>query len=351
MNTAQSLIIWYKNNKRDLPWRKTKDPYKIWLSEIILQQTRVNQGLQYYLSFIENFPKLEDLAKASEERVLKLWQGLGYYSRARNLHYTAKLIVEKYDAKFPEKYDEIINLKGVGEYTAAAIASFSYNQPYPVIDGNVKRVIARLFNIDKPIDSLNGIKEIKFSIESIFDTKNPALFNQAIMEFGAIQCVPKKPQCAFCPLKEKCLAFTNNNVSKLPFKEKKVKIRNRYLYYLVVRQNDFIYISKRNNNDIWRNMYDFPAIEFVKNIPAENIFEMKEFQQFMNNHGYTIINISNQIKHVLSHQRLFIQFIELELKNNAEIQHKAMKRIPLKEIANYPVPVVISNFIKNSIHV
>jgi A/G-specific adenine glycosylase len=229
MNFSKTIIRWYNKNKRDLPWRHTKDPYKIWLSEIILQQTRVQQGLPYYETFVKKFPTVHHLAKANEDVVMKTWQGLGYYSRARNLHYSAKFISKNLKGKFPNNFEEIKKLKGIGDYTAGAIASFAFNKPYPVVDGNVFRVLSRYFGIKTPIDSAKGKNEFVEKATLLLDKKNPGTFNQAIMEFGAMKCVPQNPDCGKCPLKNGCEALANDTVSALPFKSKKNKIRTRYL--------------------------------------------------------------------------------------------------------------------------
>ena len=231
---SQKIIFWYEHNKRDLPWRNTRDPYLIWLSEIILQQTRVDQGMSYYLKFVGEFPTVKQLAKADNEKVMKLWQGLGYYSRARNLHTTAKIILLEHKGVFPKEFETILALKGVGEYTAAAIASFAYNKPYAVVDGNVYRVLSRVFDISTPIDSTQGKKEFNHLAGELLDKNKPAIYNQAIMEFGAMQCKPINPYCAVCPLNTMCLAYSKKLVAELPVKSKKTKVRDRYFNYIVL---------------------------------------------------------------------------------------------------------------------
>jgi len=250
MGFSSKLINWYHQNKRDLPWRNSTDPYQIWLSEIILQQTRVDQGLSYFNKFIEHHPNVNSLANAPEKEVLNLWQGLGYYSRARNLHFTAKVISKEHKGIFPSDYNDILKLKGVGEYTAAAIASFAYNLSYPVIDGNVYRVLSRIFGIENPIDSSKGKKIFKALATELIDNKNPATYNQAIMEFGALQCTPKKPKCEDCPFRLECYALKNELTAELPKKEKKIKQRNRYFNYVVVIDNEKIYLKERKEKDI-----------------------------------------------------------------------------------------------------
>ncbi len=346
MGFSSQLISWYNKNKRDLPWRNSNDPYQIWLSEIILQQTRVDQGLSYYNKFIENYPTVIHLANASEEDVLKHWQGLGYYSRARNLHFTAKFIKEKYKGIFPNDYSEILDLKGVGEYTAAAIASFSYNQAYPVIDGNVYRVLARIYGVEAAIDSTNGKKVFKKLAEELIDKKNPATHNQAIMEFGALQCKPNNPNCESCPFRLECFALKNNLIDKLPFKEKKIKQRNRYFNYLVNLDNDSLIINKKGANDIWQGLYDFPLIETTKSLTTidELISHIKkDYKSEPKN--FTLKNISSENKHILSHQKIHATFWTVENFDLSFLNNNLLT-ISLKEINNYPVPKLIENYLK-----
>jgi len=308
---SQTIIRWYNKNKRDLPWRHTKDPYKVWLSEIILQQTRVQQGLPYYETFVKKFPTIHHLAKAKEDVVMKTWQGLGYYSRARNLHHTAKFISKNLKGKFPNDYNEIKKLKGVGDYTAGAIASFAFNQPHPAVDGNVFRVLSRYFGIKTPIDTPKGKKEFTRKAEFLLDRKNPSTFNQAVMEFGALQCVPQNPDCEKCPLKKNCHALSKNLVDALPIKSKKGKIRTRYFNYLIFRQRGKILIRKRTENDIWKNLYDFPMIETKREIK--------------NGRLEVPITIGRKVgrkkcvalyKHILSHQIIFAKFWEVKSLEN-----------------------------------
>lgn len=295
MSFSHTIIRWYHKNKRDLPWRHTSDPYKIWLSEIILQQTRVQQGLPYYETFVKKFPTIHHLAEAREDVVMKTWQGLGYYSRARNLHFTAKYIAQKLKGIFPTKYEEIKKLKGIGEYTAAAIASFAFNEPHAVVDGNVFRVLSRYLGIRIPVDSTEGKKAFTQKSNLLIDKKDPGTFNQAIMEFGALQCVPQNPDCNKCPLKKDCRAYANNEIAMLPVKSQKVKVRNRYFNYFVVRKDGKTLIRKRTENDIWKNLYDFPMTETKK--------EMKKIEGAI---------ASKSFKHVLSHQVIYARFWELK---------------------------------------
>ncbi|MBL4723936.1 MAG: A/G-specific adenine glycosylase, partial [Lutibacter sp.] len=277
MNLSNQLILWYLSNKRDLPWRSTRNPYHIWLSEIILQQTRVDQGMAYYLKFIKVFPTVNDLAAASEEQVLKLWQGLGYYSRARNLHFSAKYVVEQLSGVFPSTYDEILKLKGVGDYTASAIASFCFNEVAAVVDGNVYRVLSRYFGISTPINSTKGIKEFKLLAQELIDVKDPGTHNQAIMEFGARMCKPQNPDCISCPLNESCVAVSEKSIKNLPVKVKKIKIKQRFFNYLVIQTKDKKTKIGKRENGIWKNLYEFPLIETSKEINENDLIEHKDF--------------------------------------------------------------------------
>lgn len=292
---SQTIIRWYHKNKRNLPWRHTSDPYKIWLSEIILQQTRVQQGLPYYELFTAKFPTVHDLAAAKEDIVMKAWQGLGYYSRARNLHYTARYVSKELKGRFPNEYEAIKGLKGIGEYTAAAIASIAYNKPYAVVDGNVFRVLARYFSIYTPIDSTEGKKEFSQLADKLLDKKDPGTFNQAIMEFGAMQCVPQNPDCVRCPLNKSCKALANNAVDQLPVKSQKTKVRTRYFNYFIVRKQGKLLMKKRTERDIWNNLYDFPLLETKR--------ELKKISGALAAGSY---------KHILSHQLINARFWEVK---------------------------------------
>lgn len=341
MNFSKNVINWYSDNKRDLPWRHTVNPYFIWLSEIILQQTQVKQGLPYYKSFVKTFPTVYDLAKSDEQTVLKLWQGLGYYSRARNLHFTAKYIVDELGGNFPNSYSEIIKLKGIGDYTASAIASIAFGETTAVVDGNVYRVLSRFFGIETPINSTKGIKEFKALATELIDKREPATFNQAIMEFGAQQCKPKKPYCIICPLQSGCVAFLKNQTSGLPVKLKKIKIRHRYFNYLVIiDQHKNTIIEQRTEKGIWQNLYQFPLIEskesidvyeFEKEISKHKLIKNLKFQ----------INLFNEkdVIHKLSHQHLHTKFWIIETDPITE------KSISAENLKDYPVPALISEFI------
>ncbi|MCL4115227.1 UNVERIFIED_CONTAM: hypothetical protein GTU68_027265 [Idotea baltica] len=341
MNFSKTLINWYLQNQRELPWRKTNNPYFIWLSEIMLQQTRVAQGLSYYLKFTEAFPTVLDLAKADESTILKMWQGLGYYSRARNLHFTAKHIAYNLNGEFPSTYKDIIKLKGVGDYTASAIASFAFNEPTAVVDGNVYRVLSRYFGIETAINSSAGIKEFKALADTLIDTKEPANYNQAIMEFGAIQCKPKKPLCMFCPLSESCIALQKNLIEKLPVKEKKIKIKNRYFNYLVVNtENDTTLLTERKGKGIWQGLYQFPLIESDKCISKNDLISSEEFSKLFPHETTLSLFNKKEIVHKLSHQHLHTQFWVVETK------HLTEAKIEWSTIETYPVPILIANFLE-----
>lgn len=346
---SKKIITWYQQNKRDLPWRNTKEAYLIWLSEIILQQTRVDQGMSYYLKFAKEFPTVKHLAKAENEKVMKLWQGLGYYSRARNLHTTAKIITDEYKGKFPDQYDDILLLKGVGEYTAAAIASFAFDKPHAVVDGNVYRVLSRVFGIETPIDSSIGKKEFYSLANELMDKKNPATHNQAIMELGAIQCKPASPDCSICPLNTMCFAYSKKRISELPVKEKKTKVRNRYFNYIVLNHKTSTAINKRTEKDIWTNLYDFPLIETNEELNEETFLRSKEWKNFITTSKYTVKSVSASYKHILSHQKIYARFWEIDCKDSFEkLLSKTCITINKHDIHKYAVPRLIENYIEKT---
>ena len=344
MNDFNLLIInWYRQNKRNLPWRLTKDPYKIWLSEIILQQTKVDQGLNYYLKFCTNYPTVQDLAKADEQQVLSDWQGLGYYSRARNLHATAKKIVSNYAGIFPSAYETILSLKGIGSYTAAAISSFAFDLPHAVVDGNVYRVLSRLFDIDLPIDSSDGIKEFKVLADELLNKDRPAEHNQAIMEFGALQCTPVNPSCDTCPFVLTCLARKNGTIQQRPVKKGKTKVRNRYLHFLHIEADGHIIITQRTEKDIWQNMYQFPLIE--KNSVEELSVIQEEIEHTYN---IKVTDIIPNIKHILSHQHLYTTFWKTKIIPKKLRSNKAYLIIPKEALISYPIPRVIDRYLEEN---
>lgn len=338
-NFSLVLIKWYNLNKRNLPWRNTVDPYKIWISEVILQQTRVEQGLPYYNKFILNFPNIIKLSQAKEDKVLKLWQGLGYYSRARNLHFTSKYITEKLNGEFPKNYDGLIKLKGVGKYTASAISSFAYNEKKAVLDGNVFRVLSRYFGVFDPVDSTLGLKlfeEISFKNLPI---KNIATYNQSIMEFGALQCKPASPNCELCPLNFNCWAFLNNKISSLPVKNKKIIKKERFFNFIVLANEKFVFIEKRIKNDIWKNLYQFPLFE-------DSDLNFKPAKDLVKN---GVLLKKTKIKHILTHQRLNVVFWHYNV-NKLE-KNKKYKTIEIKKIDQYPVPKIVENYIAENLRI
>ena len=311
MNFSDELTQWYNKNKRDLPWRNTTDAYIIWLSEIILQQTRVEQGLPYFYRFLEKYPDVTHFAAADEGDILKLWQGLGYYSRGRNMLKTAKIVHELYGGRFPNNYEQLLKLKGIGEYTAAAIASFSANEAKAVVDGNVYRAIARYFGIYEPINSAKGKKTFQEIADQLLDPDKPGLHNQAMMEFGAVLCKPKNPDCAACPVGQDCFALKNNAIAALPVKIKTTKIRERFFNYFLVTDRDNILMCKRAETDIWANMFDLPLIETPSLLTIDELVSMPEFREFFGE-DVQIGAIGPVHKHVLTHQRLYVRLIKLE---------------------------------------
>lgn len=345
---SNKLIAWYLQHKRDLPWRATTNPYHIWLSEIMLQQTRVLQGLPYYLKFVEAYPTIADLANAPEDAVLKLWQGLGYYSRARNLHATAKQIANEMDGAFPNNYKELLQLKGVGDYTASAIASICFNIPEAVVDGNVYRVLSRVFGIFTPINTTAGQKHFKSLAQELIDEKNPGTFNQAIMEFGARHCVPQNPDCENCIFNSSCVAFQQKKVSELPVKIKANPVKTRYFNYLViVSQNEKTLLQQRRGKGIWHKLYEFPLIETSEEINISTLKKLPQFQEFSKKIKIESITLYNEksVVHKLSHQHLNTRFWIIEtfrLGGQAEANDGT---IPIPEVKNYAVPVLIENFV------
>ena len=339
---SETILKWYQINKRDLPWRNTKDPYVIWISEIILQQTRVVQGYQYFLRFIDRFPNISTLAAASEDEVMKYWQGLGYYSRARNLHEAAKSM----NGEFPTSYNKVIMLKGVGEYTAAAICSFAYDMPYAVVDGNVYRVLSRYFGIDTPIDTSAGKKVFAAMAQEMLDKKYPSTYNQAIMDFGALQCVPQSPDCDSCPLVDSCLAFARDSVKTLPVKKGKTKVTNRFFNYFFVRIDGDTFVHKRTDNDIWRNLYELPLIETPICNSAEQMLSSDAFSSLFGSVKIRSIHlVAENIKHVLSHQILYTNFYVVELDSNSNVLPNNI-RIPITEIERYATSKLIHSLLE-----
>lgn len=337
------IVEWYKQNGRELPWRNTDDPYKIWISEIILQQTRVDQGYDYYLKFIDRFPTVDVLANAKEDEVLKYWQGLGYYSRARNLHFASKQIMSDFKGLFPVGYNDILKLKGIGTYTAAAIVSFAYDQPYAVVDGNVYRVLSRVFRLDTPIDSGRGKKEFSHLAQELLCDKNPGTYNQAIMDFGALQCVPANPNCDICVLKDICLAKNHNEVRKLPVKQKKIKLTERYFHYFHIINEAYTYLQKRTKNDIWKNLYEFPLIESDQQLQYEDLLKNEMFSGIEN---LCLEKSSPIIKHVLSHQKIYARYFSIRISNDNNFL-KQCSKIPQDELNKYPISRLMEIYLES----
>ena len=337
------LLNWYTINKRMLPWRSTSDPYAIWLSEIIMQQTQIKQGSSYYTRFITQFPSVFDLAQASEDEILKLWQGLGYYSRARNMHHTAIDIVTQHQGKFPANYDILLNLKGIGEYTAAAIASIAFNQAYAVVDGNVFRVLSRIFGIYTPIDSTKGKKEFNTLANTLLNIKDPGTHNQALMEFGALHCTPKRPDCHNCIFSNDCVALNLQHIDKLPVKKGKQKIQERYFNFIVISNDEYIYINKRTKKDIWKNLYEFPIIEMSNKTEITDL--ETQFLDLLGSDRVKINHVTPWEKHLLSHQHIHFRFIYIDdpsEKNNLPNLIKVNK----KDIFDFAVPKPIEKELK-----
>ncbi len=350
MPISDLLIAWYLSNARSLPWRETSDPYSIWLSEIILQQTRVNQGLPYYQRFMNEFPDVTALAEAPADKVLKLWQGLGYYSRARNMHRAAKMLVEQFNGSFPSNYDKIRSLPGIGDYTAAAIASFAFGLPFAVVDGNVIRVLSRLFGVGLPPDSTEGKKEFARIARNCLDSDRPALYNQAIMEFGALYCTASNPGCDDCIFRLKCLAYNKGEVGRFPVKKKKANIRSRYMNYLLIHYRQKTYLNQRLANDIWQNLYDLPVIETTTPRTAVQITKSKTWKDMFEGILPGIVSVTEGPVHKLSHQHIYLRFFEIKLekKPGPKFQNNFIE-VETQNVVNYPVPKPIEKIFQEKL--
>lgn len=343
---SKLLKDWYSEVKRDLPWRKSKDPYRIWLSEIILQQTRVAQGLPYFETFVAHYPTVAALAAAPEQAILRDWQGLGYYSRARNLHQAAKQVVFEYGGVFPSDYQSLLKLKGVGPYTAAAIASIAFELPEAVVDGNVYRVLSRVYGMREAIDQPIGQKSFAALAQQLLDRKDPGTYNQALMEFGALQCIPVNPNCENCIFNNQCIAFKDGLVSLLPVKVGKVKVRQRFFNYVVIRFEDGVYLGKRQAGDIWQHLWDFLNFEADGELSEEEISTLFQQKFSFSKDDFKVIKHSEAVKHVLTHQRLFAKFWLVQIFHN--LQDKELKFVPIKELDTYPLPRLIDLTIKKN---
>jgi A/G-specific adenine glycosylase len=344
----EKLYRWSEQNPRPMPWKGEKDPYLIWLSEIILQQTRVAQGLPYFENFKKAYPTVHDLANAPEDEVMKMWEGLGYYSRARNLHFTAKMVSKEMNGIFPDSFDGLKELKGVGDYTASAIASFAYNVPKAVVDGNVFRIISRFLGVTTPSDSTEGKKEFNFLADRLLDQNNPAKYNQAIMDFGALQCIPGQPDCNKCPLNENCVAFQKGKVMEWPIKEKKLIKKTRFFNFLILRGGEMVLIGKRTGKDIWKNLYQFPVVETEKLIASwEELKSMQGYNDILKPGDEILENHSIPFKHILTHQTIIAQFWEIRLKSVSFVELKGYKFIESKKLGNFAFPKLIDRYLND----
>lgn len=346
---AEILIGWYARHSRDLPWRETTDPYKIWISEVILQQTRVAQGLDYYYRFIERFPDIRTLAEAPEDDVLRHWQGLGYYSRARNIHAAAGDIMERFGGKFPETYEEVRSLKGIGDYTAAAIVSFAYGLPHAAVDGNVYRWLARLFDVDTPIDSGEGKRYFAELAQELLPDDRAAAFNQAAMEFGALQCLPKSPDCPSCPFAGRCLALARGTVGNRPVKKGKTEVKPRWFNYLVVRCGDAVLLGQRRGKDIWRNLYEYPLIETERAMDFPELQATEGFRRLFDGAGGIVLRRETAMpRHILSHRVIHTVFYDLEVPGFTPAMREKYLVVPEKELDRYAVSRLIDLYREKS---
>jgi A/G-specific adenine glycosylase len=343
---SKSLLRWnQKINYRPMPWKGEKDPYKIWLSEVILQQTRVEQGWAYYNRFVQTFPTVEELAAANENKVFKLWEGLGYYSRCKNLIATAKVIAKDYKGKFPDSYEDILKLKGVGPYTAAAIASFAFNLPYAVVDGNVFRVLSRYFGNATAIDSNEGKKLFTALADELLDQKKPGIYNQALMDFGAVVCKPQLPLCKECALQKKCVAFEKNMVEQLPVKEKKLTRKTRWFYYIVAEFEGKVLVRKRGAKDIWENLYEFILEEKAAAVDFDHIKKLSILKQLLKNGKIRVDWVSPLYDQKLTHQTIYGQFIKVNLSNQPYLE--GYELVSQKKLASLPFPKFIATYLKD----
>lgn len=340
---SDTLIDWYARHGRDLPWRQTRDPYRIWLSEVILQQTRVAQGMAYYLRFAERFPDVRSLASASEDEVLKLWQGLGYYSRARNLHAAARQVVDEFGGAFPAEPAAVRRLRGVGDYTAAAVCSLAADEPCAVVDGNVYRVLARLFDLDLPVDTLPGRRAFAELAQEQLDRRSPGLYNQAIMDFGALQCTPAQPRCGDCPLAERCLALAAGTVAARPVKRGRTKVRDRWFHYLHIVCDGQVPLCRRAAGDIWQGLWEFPLIETPSAAAAEEVIRSEAFREWLGDAAWTLVRQVEMPRHQLSHQRLHATFYRLDTPRLTP--RAAAAAVPVTSLGEYAVPRLVERYL------
>lgn len=343
MQNVLEIVTWYKKNFRALPWRETRNPYYIWLSEVILQQTQVVQGLQYYEKFVLEFPEIQDLAQADEQKVLKLWQGLGYYSRARNLHKTARIICNTHAGVFPDTYSELLRLPGIGAYTAAAIMSFAFKQPFPALDGNVYRVLSRLYNLGIPVDEPSSRPVFMEILNEMIRYADPADFNNAMMELGALICRPDKPLCSTCPVSLSCMALKSGTAESLPLKKHKINKRKRYFNFLYVPHGDKLYLQKRTATDIWQHMFQLPLIETESPAAGDTLTSLI-ISRYAPDSEFSL-GSSRVYKHLLTHQEIHASFTELIFKQEPQLSGDDLLITDRAGLSNYPLPVLVEKFL------
>ncbi|MBQ9470605.1 MAG: A/G-specific adenine glycosylase [Bacteroidales bacterium] len=338
------LLRWFALHGRELPWRDTNDPYRIWVSEVILQQTRVVQGIDYYIRFIDRFPTVGALAAAPLDDVMKVWQGLGYYTRASNLHAGAQQVVAQHGGELPRTYDKLLKIKGLGAYSAAAVASFAFGEAVPAIDGNVYRILARVFGVFTPTDSAQGRKEFFGLASELMDRQHPAAFNQAIIDFGALVCTFRQPQCGECPMAERCYALRNNMIGKLPVKGKRAAVRDRYFYYLMVRHGGHTFVRRRQERDIWHSLYEFPLIELPAPLPVEELMLSPDWAELIGDGHFSVLSVSEGIRHQLTHINIHARFIIVEVERAGYKLRADYRRVPIDELERYSVPRLIDAY-------
>jgi A/G-specific adenine glycosylase len=349
MEVSGILENWYHLNKRNLPWRNSASPYHIWLSEIILQQTRVDQGLEYYTRFVETYPTIHDLAAAPMDEVLKMWQGLGYYTRARNLHDTARVVAEKFGGNFPQEYEELLNLKGIGKYTAAAIASIAFKKPVAVVDGNVFRVISRLFGIHESFNSVEGNAHCNKLAAKLLNTASPDIHNQSMMEFGALVCTPRKPNCADCVLAATCYAFNHGIVADLPARKEKIKKKERFFNYLFILCNGITLIRKRQGSDIWHSLFEFPMIETGSPVGLKDLLKISRIGHLNFNRSFTLQDKALTYRHLLTHQLIQCYFYVLRVNEIPDWTDEGYISTPVQNLHKYAVPRAIDRFMADHV--
>ncbi|HOA08837.1 MAG TPA: A/G-specific adenine glycosylase [Tenuifilaceae bacterium] len=344
MDFSALLLEWFSVHHRDLPWRNTSDPYHIWVSEVILQQTRVNQGTEYYQRFIHIFPDIPALAEAPLDAVMKAWQGLGYYTRARNLHAGAKQVMSEFGGKLPTSYSELLRIAGLGPYSAAAVASFAFNEAVPAVDGNVYRILARVFGVFTPVNSSQARREFFNLAGELIDRNRPAEFNQAIIDLGALVCTPRRPSCSACPFSDYCYAYLNNLTGLLPLKNRKNPPRSRYFTYLMINFNGTTFIRKREGNDIWHSLYEFPLIETPEQLDTTQLVETEAWKELMGDSSAEIIHVSDPIKHQLSHITLHARFIIVQMRNPTYALRTGYRNISIGNLQELSVPRLIDSY-------